>query len=164
VIEDVFAVAIDRMQRNFAPMLNQVNAWKGYELPDAAAKLVNLPRVHRRRSTGAEAPREGRAPALLRTGVRRVQTAHDVESLERVHLGLKELDPVPRFKATAKLAPFRAGVPDFGLLAAAEASPALVNFLCNYCSSTPSREPQSLCALETEPVGGSRIRYRRRTE
>ena len=40
MIEDVFSVAIDRMQRKFAPMLNQVNAWEGYELPDAAAKLV----------------------------------------------------------------------------------------------------------------------------
>ena len=27
----------------------------------------------------------------------------------------KELDPVPRFKATAKLAAFLAGVPDFGV-------------------------------------------------
>ena len=28
VLADVLAVAIERMQRNFAPMLNQVNAWK----------------------------------------------------------------------------------------------------------------------------------------
>jgi hypothetical protein len=40
VLNDVLSVAIDRMQRNFAPMLNEVDAWKGYELPDAAAKLV----------------------------------------------------------------------------------------------------------------------------
>src|SRR5436305_2876413 len=38
VLNDVLAVAIDRMQRNFAPMLDQVNAWKGYELPDASAQ------------------------------------------------------------------------------------------------------------------------------
>jgi len=115
VIEDVFAVAIDRMQRNFAPMLNQVNAWKGYELPDAAAKLT----IYR-----AFIEDDLPAPKHLAKDVHRHYFEPDYDEFKPRTMwslsnaftsALKELDPVPRFKATAKLAPFLAGVPDFGV-------------------------------------------------
>jgi hypothetical protein len=115
VIEDVFSVAIDRMQRNFAPMLNQVNAWKGYELPDAAAKLT----IYR-----AFIEDDLPAPKHLAKDVHRHYFEPDYDEFrDRTMWSLsnaftsafKELDPVPRFKATAKLAPFLAGVPDFGV-------------------------------------------------
>ena len=40
---------------------------------------------------------------------------------------IKELEPVPRFRATAKLAPFLAGMTDFGVLASSGAVPALAS-------------------------------------
>ena len=106
VLNDVLAVAIDRMQRNFAPMLHQVNAWKGYELPDAAAKLV----IYRAFiEDGLEAPKH------LANDVHRhyFEPAYEefrprtMWSLSNAFTSaFKALDPIPRFKATARLAPF----------------------------------------------------------
>jgi hypothetical protein len=115
VIEDVFSVAIDRMQRNFAPMLNQVNAWKGYELPDAAAKLV----IYR-----AFIEDDLPAPKHLAKDVHHHYFEPEYDEFQPRTMwslsnaftsAFKELDPVPRFRATAKLAPFLAGMPDFGV-------------------------------------------------
>jgi Domain of unknown function (DUF932) len=39
-IQDVMALAVDRMQRHFEPMQRQVDAWRGYELPDDRARLI----------------------------------------------------------------------------------------------------------------------------
>ena len=88
VLNDVLAVAIDRMQRNFAPMLNQVNAWKGYELPDASAKLV----IYRAFiEEGLEVPKRlaDDVHGTTSNRARRVPAAHDVESLERLHVRLQ---------------------------------------------------------------------------
>ena len=108
VLNDVLAVAIDRMQRNFAPMLNQVNAWKGYELPDTTAKLI----IYRAFiENGLEAPKR------LADDVHHhyFEPKHDefrsrtMWSLSNAFTSaLKELDPIPRFRVTARLAPFLA--------------------------------------------------------
>ena len=37
---DMLSIGIDRVQRNFEPMKNQVEAWKATRIPDEAAKLV----------------------------------------------------------------------------------------------------------------------------
>src|SRR5260370_35267912 len=37
---DILSVGVDRMQRNFEPMRNQVEEWKGTRLPDDTAKRV----------------------------------------------------------------------------------------------------------------------------
>ena len=108
VLEDVLAVAVDRMQRNFAPMLKQVNAWKGYELPDASAKLI----IYR-----AFVESELEAPKHLADDVHRhyFEPEHEefrprtMWSLSNAFTSaFKALDPIPRFKATARLAPFLA--------------------------------------------------------
>ena len=115
VIEDVFSVAIDRMQRNFAPMLNQVNAWKGYELPDAAAKLM----IYR-----AFIEDVLPAPKHLAKDVHRHYFEPEYEEFQPRTMwslsnaftsAFKALDPVPRFRATAKLAPFLDAMPNFGV-------------------------------------------------
>lgn len=108
VLNDVLAVAIDRMQRNFAPMLNQVNAWKGYELPDATAKLV----IYRAFiEEGLEVPKH------LADDVHRHYFQPEYEefrprtmwSLSNAFTSsFKALDPIPRFRATGRLAPFLA--------------------------------------------------------
>jgi hypothetical protein len=108
VLNDVLAVAIDRMQRNFAPMLNQVNTWKGYELPDASAKLI----IYRAFiEEGLEVPKH------LADDVHRhyFDPQYDefrprtMWSLSNAFTSaFKELDAIPRFRATARLAPFLA--------------------------------------------------------
>lgn len=106
VLNDVLAVAIDRMQRNFQPMLAQVNAWKGHELPDVAAKLIIYQAFIEH---GLEVPKH------LADNVHRhyFQPLYEefqprtMWSLSNAFTSaFKELDPIPRFKATARLAPF----------------------------------------------------------
>lgn len=94
------------MQRNFEPMRKQVEAWQRSELTDVTAKVVIY-----------EAFVEGRleAPKHL------ARTVHDLyfepkyeEFRSRTIWSLsnaftsafKELDPIPQFKATAKLGGF----------------------------------------------------------
>ena len=91
------------MQRNFEPMRKQVEAWQRSELTDVTAKVVIY-----------EAFVEGKldAPKHL------ARTVHDlyfepmyeefrsrtIWSLSNVFTSaFKELDPIPQFKATAKL-------------------------------------------------------------
>jgi hypothetical protein len=108
VVNDVLAIAIDRLQRNFAPMLNQVNAWKGYDLPDASAKLIIYQAFI---EDGLEVPKH------LADDVHRhyFEPEHEefrartMWSLSNAFTSsFKALDPIPRFKATARLAPFLA--------------------------------------------------------
>lgn len=107
-LHDVLSIAIDRMQRNFVPMLNQVDAWRGYDLPDAAAKLI----IYRAFVEGAL-----EAPQRLADDVHRhyFEPEHE-EFRPRTFWSLsnaftsafKELEAMPRFRATARLAPFLA--------------------------------------------------------
>jgi hypothetical protein len=103
---DILSVGVDRMQRNFEPMRKQVEAWKGTRLPDEAAKLV----IYRAFVEG-----ELDAPKHL---ARRVHdqyfnppaeefASRTLWSLSNAFTGaFKDLDPIPQFKATARLAPF----------------------------------------------------------
>ncbi len=103
---DCLSVGVDRMQRNFEPMQKQVEAWQRSELTDVTAKVVIY-----------EAFIEGRleAPKHL------ARTVHDLyfepkyeEFRSRTIWSLssaftsafKELEPIPQFKATAKLGEF----------------------------------------------------------
>ena len=103
---DCVSVGVDRMQRNFEPMRRQVEAWQRFELTDVTAKVVIY-----------EAFVEGKleAPKHL------ARTVHDLyfepkydEFRSRTIWSLsnaftsafKELEPIPQFKATAKLGEF----------------------------------------------------------
>jgi hypothetical protein len=103
---DCVSVGVDRMQRNFEPMRKQVEAWQRSELTDVTAKVVIY-----------EAFVEGglKAPKHL------ARTVHDLyfepkyeEFRSRTIWSLsnaftsafKELDPIPQFRATAKLGEF----------------------------------------------------------
>jgi len=103
---DCISVGVDRMQRNFEPMRKQVEAWQRSELTDVTAKVVIY-----------EAFVEGKleAPKHL------ARTVHDlyfepkyeefqsrtVWSLSNAFTSaFKELEPIPQFKATAKLGEF----------------------------------------------------------
>jgi hypothetical protein len=94
------------MQRNFEPMQKQVEAWQRFELTDDTAKVVIY-----------EAFVEGRLEAPKHMA----QTVHDLyfepryeefrpRTIWRVsnafRSAFKELDPIPQFRATAKLGQF----------------------------------------------------------
>jgi Domain of unknown function (DUF932) len=40
VLDEVIGVSLERMQRNFKPLIQQVDVWKNHQLPDAQAKLT----------------------------------------------------------------------------------------------------------------------------
>ncbi len=103
---DILSVGVDRMQRNFEPMKKQVEAWKETRLPDATAKLV----IYRAFVEG-----ELDVPKHLARRVHDLYFSPQVEefaprttwSLSNAFTSaFKELDPIPQFKATAKLASF----------------------------------------------------------
>jgi hypothetical protein len=103
---DVLSIGVDRIQRNFEPMKKQVESWKATRISDETAKLV----IYRAFVEG-----ELDVPKHL---TRRV---HDhyfnpqiAEFAPRTTWSLsnaftsvfKDLDPIPQFRATAKLASF----------------------------------------------------------
>ena len=103
---DSLAIGVDRMQRNFEPMRKQVEAWQRSELADITAKVVIY-----------EAFVEGRleAPKHLARSVHDLYFEPKYEEFRprtiwslsnALTSAFKELDPIPQFKATAKLGEF----------------------------------------------------------
>ena len=109
-LQDSLAIGIDRMQRNFEPMRKQVESWRGYQLSDAAAKLLIY---HAFVEDALEAPKH-----LARIVHEEYFNPQHPEFAPRTFWSLsnafttafKTLDPVPQFKATAKLGGFLAAV------------------------------------------------------
>jgi len=103
---DTLSVGIDRMQRNFEPMKKQVEAWKRTRLSDQTAKLI----IYRAFVEG-----ELDAPKHLVRGIHDHYFNPGVEefvprtlwSLSNAFTSaFKDLDPIPQFKTTAKVASF----------------------------------------------------------
>ena len=103
---DCLSVDVDRMQRNFEPTRKQVEAWQRSELTDVTAKVVIY-----------EAFVEGKleAPKHLARSVHDLyfEPKYDafqprtIWSLSNAFTSaFKELDPIPQFRATAKLGEF----------------------------------------------------------
>ncbi len=105
-ILDSLAIGVDRIQRNFAPLTEQVTRWRETQLNDSDAKLViyrafieaalDIPRhlareVHR---NYFEPQQEALAPRTMWSLSNAFTSA------------LKTLDPVPFYRATAKLGTF----------------------------------------------------------
>ncbi len=105
-LQDSISVGVDRMQRNFAPMRRQAEAWRARQLSDEAAKLI----IYRAFVEGAlEAPKHlARVAHNHYFGPRHEEFApRTTWSLSNAFTSaFKELDPIPQFKATAKLGPF----------------------------------------------------------
>jgi hypothetical protein len=107
---DAVSVGVDRMQRNFEPMQHQVRAWRQSQLGDADAKLM----IYRAFIEG-----DLEAPKHLARRVHDLYFNPQVEEFASRTLwslgnaftsAFKELDPIPQFRATAKLAPFLEGM------------------------------------------------------
>jgi hypothetical protein len=103
---DCVSVGVDRMQRNFEPMRKQVEKWQQSELTDVTAKVVIY-----------EAFVEGKleAPRCLARPVHDLFFEPKYEDFKPRTIwslsnaftsAFKQLDPIPQFKATAKLGEF----------------------------------------------------------
>src|SRR5437870_13260101 len=107
---DAVSIGVDRMQRSFEPMQRQVETWRASRIEDEAAKLV----IYRAFVEG-----DLEVPKHLARRVHDLYFSPTIEEFAprtRWRLGnaftsaLKELDPIPQFSATAKLAPFLDGM------------------------------------------------------
>ena len=54
---DAISVGVDRMQRNFEPMRQQVEAWRQTELSTITAKMIIDPAFIESEARGSEVPR-----------------------------------------------------------------------------------------------------------
>jgi len=109
-LQDALAIGIDRMQRNFEPMQKQVEDWKGFHLSDAAAKLIIY---HAFIEDALDAPKHlaRRVNDLYFNPTHDAFNPRTFWSLSNAFTSaFKELDPIPQFKATAKLGEFLATV------------------------------------------------------
>jgi hypothetical protein len=109
---DTLSVGVDRIQRNFEPLQRQVELWRKTQITDDTAKLIFytafidgkleaprslLPEVHRLYF-------EPQYPEFV---------ARTMWSLSNAFTSaFKKLDPVPQFKATAKLGAFLSQLPN----------------------------------------------------
>jgi hypothetical protein len=105
-LPDALAIGVDRMQRNFEPMIKQVRGWKEAQLSDDDAKLI----IYR-----AFVEEELEAPKHLAREVHsQYFDPHFPDFAPRTRWSLsnaftsafKLLEPIPSFKATAKLGAF----------------------------------------------------------
>ncbi len=105
-LDDSISIGVDRMQRNFGPMKAQVETWQAQQLSSTSAKLI----IYK-----AFIESDLEAPKHLARKVHELyfDPAHEefaprtLWSLSNAFTSaFKELDPIPQFKATAKLAGF----------------------------------------------------------
>ena len=103
---DTLSVGVDSIQRNFEPMQRQVESWRQTQITDAQAKLIFY-------SAFVEGNLD--APKSLLPEVHRLYfepqypefSQRTMWSLSNAFTSaFKELDPIPQFKATAKLGEF----------------------------------------------------------
>jgi len=109
---DTLSVGVDRIQRNFEPLQRQVETWRKTLITDSTAKLIFY-------SAFIDGKLE--APRSLLPEVHRLYfepeypefSARTMWSLSNAFTSaFKKLDPVPQFKATAKLGGFLAQLPN----------------------------------------------------
>jgi hypothetical protein len=103
---DTLAVGVDRIQRNFEPLQRQLEGWRQTQITDDRAKLILYQ---------AFVEGELEAPRSLLPEVHRLYfnpqypefSARTLWSLSNAFTSaFKTLDPIPQFKATAKLGGF----------------------------------------------------------
>lgn len=106
VLTRALSIGVDEMQRKFQPMAAAVETWRSAQISDAAAKLI----IYR-----AFTEAELEAPRTLDRSVHELYFNPQHEEFQPRTMwsltnaftsAFKELDPVPQFKATGKLAAF----------------------------------------------------------
>lgn len=105
-LQSALAIGVDDMQRNFKPMVEGVERWRNSHLSDIAARLV----IYQAFIEGElEVPRHlGRTVHELYFNPPHEEfSPRTVWSLSNAFTAaFKELDPIPQYKATGKLAGF----------------------------------------------------------
>ena len=105
-LQDSLSIGVDRMQRNFEPMRRQVESWRAQQLSTAAAKLT----IYRAFIEGdLEIPRHlaRRVHELYFTPRYPEFESRTMWSLSNAFTSaFQELDPIPQFRATARLGQF----------------------------------------------------------
>jgi hypothetical protein len=103
---DSISIGVDRMQRNFEPMRQQVEAWRQSELTEVTARLI----IYQ-----AFIESELDVPKHLARRVHELYFEPQYEEFRPRTLwslcnaftsAFKDLDPIPQFRATAKLGGF----------------------------------------------------------
>ena len=106
LLEDSLAVAVDRMQRNFGPLKQQVEQWQSMQLSDASAKLL-IYQAFIEDETGFPKHLARRVHDLYFQPIHEEFQSRTMWSLSNAFTSaFKELEPIPQYKATAKLAGF----------------------------------------------------------
>jgi hypothetical protein len=107
-LQDSLAIGVDRMQRNFEPMRRQTEEWRAQQISTATAKLI----IYRAFIEG-----ELQAPKHLAGVVHDLYFSPKYDEFQPRTMwslsnaftsAFKELDPIPQFKAAAKLGAFLA--------------------------------------------------------
>ena len=105
-LQNALSIGVDDMQRNFKPMVEAVELWRGSQLSDTAARMV----IYRAFIEGElEVPRHLARPVhdLYFRPAHPEFEPRTLWSLSNAFTSsFKELDPIPQYKATGKLAGF----------------------------------------------------------
>ena len=105
-LEDSMSIGVDRMQRNFEPMKRQVEEWRARQLSVGAAKLIIYQAFI---ESDLEAPKHlaRKVHDLYFDPQHQEFEPRTMWSLSNAFTSaFKQLDPIPQFKATAKLGGF----------------------------------------------------------
>ena len=106
LVEDALSIGVDRMQRNFEPMRQQVETWRAQQLSAEEAKLT----IYRAFVEGdLDVPKHlaRRVHELYFNPPHEEFEPRTMWSLSNAFTSaFKELEPIPQFKATAKLGGF----------------------------------------------------------
>jgi hypothetical protein len=108
---NALSIGVDSMQRNFAPMVQAVELWQHSQLSDVSAKLLIYEAFVESR---LEVPRhlDRRVHELYFNPSVDEFRPRTMWSLSNAFTSaFKELDPIPQFKATGKLAGFLQSIP-----------------------------------------------------
>jgi len=105
-LQNALSVGVDNMQRNFQPMVEAVDRWRGSQLSDVSAKLI----IYQAFVEGnLEVPRHlARSVHDLYFNPKHEEFAsRNMWSLSNAFTSaFKELEPIPQYRATGKLAGF----------------------------------------------------------
>ena len=103
---DAISVGVDRMQRNFEPMRRQVESWRQAELTDVTAKMI-IYQAFIESELDVSRRLARRVHELYFNSQYEEFQPRSVWSLSNAFTSaFKDLDPIPQFRATAKLGGF----------------------------------------------------------
>ena len=103
---DTLSIGIDQMQRNFKPMVESVERWRESQITDVTAKLVIYQAFI---ESELDIPKHLAGPVhnlYFNPSLPEFQPRTMWSLSNAFTSALKQLDPVPQFRTTAKLAPF----------------------------------------------------------